>query len=403
MPDSKSGTHSQVVDPTGGANQARVRVYNERLVLSLVRWHGELSKADIARRSGLSAQTVTVIMRQLEADGLLLKGQPIRGKVGQPSTPMRLNPEGAFAIGLKVDRRSSEMYLMDFTGTIRHSLGCTYAYPTPEAVVDFVRSTLPAMVAELPVRKQGRLAGLGIAIPFNMENWEKQLGAKPGSMAAWKGLDLAAQLEPIVRMPVFPQNDCTAACGAELLFGRGSNHANYAYVHAGYFIGGGVVLENTLWPGTTGNAGGFATVRITEAGKSVSLLDCASLHLLEDAIVADGMDPQPLWQDGGDWLAFGSHLDTWLERAARGIAEAMVSICSVIDFDAVMIDGPFPDHVRSRLVAAVTAALTTQDLSGISPFVVEEGSLGNEAQALGSASLPLMGRFLIDSGVLFRQ
>ena len=50
----------------------RVRAYNERLVMSLVRRHGSLSKADIARRSGLSAQTVTVIMRALEAEGLLI-------------------------------------------------------------------------------------------------------------------------------------------------------------------------------------------------------------------------------------------------------------------------------------------------------------------------------------------
>lgn len=60
----------EVIDPSGGANQTRVRAYNERLVMSLVRRHGELSKADIARRSGLSAQTVSVIMRALESDGL---------------------------------------------------------------------------------------------------------------------------------------------------------------------------------------------------------------------------------------------------------------------------------------------------------------------------------------------
>ena len=60
-----------IFDPSGGANQIRVRAHNERLVLSLVRRHGALSKADIARRTGLSAQTVSVIMRALEKEGLL--------------------------------------------------------------------------------------------------------------------------------------------------------------------------------------------------------------------------------------------------------------------------------------------------------------------------------------------
>src|SRR6218665_3234242 len=77
-----------VLDPTGGANQVRVRAYNERLVLSLVRRHGSQSKAEIARRTGLSAQTVSVIMRSLEKDGLLIRGAPVRGRVGQPSIPL---------------------------------------------------------------------------------------------------------------------------------------------------------------------------------------------------------------------------------------------------------------------------------------------------------------------------
>ena len=83
-----------------GTNQSGMRDHNERLVLSLVRLHGGLSKSDIARMTGLSAQTVSVIMRELERDGLLLKLAPQRGKIGQPSVPMSLNPDGAFFIGL---------------------------------------------------------------------------------------------------------------------------------------------------------------------------------------------------------------------------------------------------------------------------------------------------------------
>ncbi len=83
--------------PFGGArgsNQTAVRAYNERLVLSLVRRHGSMAKVDIARSTGLSAQTVSVIMRSLENDGLLVRGEPKKGRVGQPSVPLSLNPEG---------------------------------------------------------------------------------------------------------------------------------------------------------------------------------------------------------------------------------------------------------------------------------------------------------------------
>ncbi len=82
----------QAADPSRGTNQSGVRLYNERLVLSLIRRHGSLAKAEIARLTGLSAQTISVIMRQLEADGLVVKEAPQRGKIGQPSVPFSLNP-----------------------------------------------------------------------------------------------------------------------------------------------------------------------------------------------------------------------------------------------------------------------------------------------------------------------
>ena len=70
-----------------GGNQVSVGQYNERLVISLLRRHGWLTKADLARMTGLSAQTMTVIVKRLTASGLLLSGDKMRGRVGQPSTP----------------------------------------------------------------------------------------------------------------------------------------------------------------------------------------------------------------------------------------------------------------------------------------------------------------------------
>src|ERR1700750_122683 len=90
-----SRTQSPAVYSSRGTGQSGVKLYNERLILSLVRSHGRLSKTEIARRTGLSTQTSSVIMKHLERDGLLVREEPMRGKVGQPSIPMSLNPEGA--------------------------------------------------------------------------------------------------------------------------------------------------------------------------------------------------------------------------------------------------------------------------------------------------------------------
>ena len=105
-----------------GSSQGGLRQYNERVLLQAVRLHGALPAAELARLTQLTAQAVSLISKRLLDDGLLLKGEPVRGKVGQPSVPLSLNPDGAYSIGIKVGRRSLDVLLVDFTGAPRDLL-----------------------------------------------------------------------------------------------------------------------------------------------------------------------------------------------------------------------------------------------------------------------------------------
>ena len=97
-----------------GSNQTTVRDHNERLVLHLIRRNGVATKAELTRVTGLSPNAVSVIVNALEEDGFLLRGEPMRGRIGQPSTPLRLNPDARFHIGLKIGRRGFDMVVVDF-------------------------------------------------------------------------------------------------------------------------------------------------------------------------------------------------------------------------------------------------------------------------------------------------
>lgn len=394
----------RVQDPSGGANQTRVRAHNERLVLTLVRRHGNLAKSEIARRTGLSAQTVSVIMRALEADGLLLRGEPVRGKVGQPSIPMALNPDGVYSFGLKVGRRSAELVLMDFIGTRRKQLRITYPYPMPDELMKFALDGIAELSDLLSKKKQERIAGIGIAIPFQLWEWEDKVGAPKGVMDVWKNLNFEAELEKQSGLTTFTQNDATAACGAELTFGRGAEFADFVYFFVGAFIGGGIVLNHSVYSGRTGNAGAMGAMPVLRGGdKPGQLLNHTSLYSLEQLLVKEGRDPHFLRQANKDWSELGATLDDWLDNAAFHLAMAILSACSLIDFEAAIIDGSFPDDVRAALVDKIKQAMQKMDLEGIDVPHILEGSIGSEARALGGASLPLFNRYLLDQTVLFKE
>lgn len=387
-----------------GTTQTGVRLYNERLVLSLIRLHGNLPKAEVAKLTGLSAQTVSVIIRQLESDGLLKRRTPQRGKVGQPLVPFELDPDGAFAIGLKVGRRSGDLMLLDLAGKVRRTIHRPYSFPTPAELIAFVQSGVEELISDLSAAQRLRISGLGIAAPFELWNWEEEIGAPHDVLVAWREFDLAGEIAKLFDWPVQFCNDASAACAAELLFGEGRELRDFAYFYLGYFIGGGVVLNGSLYLGHTGNAGALGSFPITSPdGKSAQLISMASFNVLERAIRKAGGDPESLWRDPNDWSEVGVALDTWIESAALGIATAAAGVMSVLDCAAVVIDGAMPRDMRAKLVSAVRAAIGKVNTQGISPFPVIEGTIGADARAMGAASLPLFDNFIIDRNVLFKE
>nr|WP_269932304.1 ROK family transcriptional regulator [Aminobacter sp. HY435] len=377
-----------------------MRDHNERLVLSLVRQSGALAKSDIARMTGLSAQTVSVIMRELEDDGLLLRQEPVRGKIGQPSVPMALNPEGAFFIGLKIGRRSAELVLIDFLGNTRTMLQNSYRYPAPRDTVDFVRSGIAQMRASLTREQDKRIAGLGVAMPFELWNWVDTAGAPREIMEEWRNRDMRTDLQALFPFPVYLQNDATSACGAELVFGDIGALRDFVYFYIGAFAGGGVVLNGRLYSGPTGNAGALGSMPVPgPAGRPTQLIDIASIAILEAALNDQGVDASHLWSSPEEWGELGSALDQWLATAGDALAYAIVASASVIDFESAVIDGWMPSAIRARLVAAVQASIRQIDVEGLRIPSVREGTVGIHARALGGASLPLSERFLVNASV----
>lgn len=388
-----------------GTNQSGMRDHNERVVLSLLRQHGSLAKTAIARMTGLSAQTSSIIMRMLEADELLIREEPLRGRIGQPMIPMALNPEGAFFFGLKIGRRSADLVLIDFLGRIRSMRHVPYDYPAPEPIFRVAADGMSDMLAELTPRHRDKVAGIGIAAPFELWKWADTVGAPQEILDQWRDCDIRARIQTLCPFPAYLQNDMTAACGAELVFGQSKDVNDFVYFYIGSFIGGGIVINGSLYAGRSGNAGALGSMPIAasnEDGTPPQLIDMASITALERVVTGLGRDPSPLWASPEDWGQMGPELDAWIDMAGKAIAQAVVASASVVDFEAAIIDGWMPKNVRARVVEAVRKHARTFDLEGLALPAILEGTVGIHARSLGAASLPLADRFLLGQK-LFRK
>lgn len=381
-----------------GVNQQGLRDHNERLILSTLQRHGPLPGSDLARAAGLSAQTVSVILRGLEGAGLIQRGEPQRGRVGKPRVPMSLDPEGAFSVGLKIGRRSADLVLADIAGGVRRQLHTTYRWPVPAEVFRFLREGLAAFGRDMTPDALARIAGIGIAKPYEIWDWHEAIGAPEGALDVWRGVDYAAEVGRFSDLPVHLDNDGTAACRAEHVYGRGREFRDFAYFFVGSFIGGGIVLNHSVFEGAYGNAGAFGSLLVRGPdGSDRQLIDTASLFLLEEALVRADLPTDRLWTQPQDWSGFAQALDPWIEATAGQLARAAISVCAVIDFEAVLIDGAFPPDVRARLVEGIRREVGRLDRRGLSPVRIEEGRVGGNARALGAATAPILARYLLNT------
>ncbi|MDY8108410.1 ROK family transcriptional regulator [Fulvimarina sp. 2208YS6-2-32] len=386
-----------------GSNQSGLRAHNERAVLSLIRRHGEMAKADIARRTGLSAQTASVIMRALEREELVIREEPRRGRVGQPSVPMRLNPDGALSFGLKIGRRSIELVLMDFVGRIRARRVMRYSYPRVSETCDFVKAAHGELTAELDPSLRGRIAGLGVAMPFDLWSWAAEIGAPEEGMAPWRDFHVEAELARLTGVSVYMANDATGACAAENVFGRGDS-ADFVYFFVGAFAGGGIIINGDLILGRLGNAGALGSLPIPRrSGGAGQLIEFASINVLENLIRDAGGDPASIFEDETVWDGLGDILDRWIDDASYGLAYAVLASSAVYDFECAIIDGALPRPVLQRLIDATGTKHAALVQKGLSPIELRAGSVGPSARSLGAASLPLFARFLLDQRVPYAE
>jgi predicted NBD/HSP70 family sugar kinase len=396
-----------------GSNHNGMRQFNERIVLQTIRHHGAIAKADIARLTQLSTQTVSIIVNRLEGDDLLIKQDRVRGKIGQPSVPLSLNPNGAFSLGLQVGRRSLEVVVTDFLGNTRHQLQFSYPYPDPEVVLPNIKQAL-AQIKQTMGTDWDRTVGIGLTAPLSMHKWSNLLGDSSEQSAqalkSWEHFDLLSAVQALTNLPVEFAKDTTSACMAEMLQGHGISVNNFLYVFVGTFVGGGLVVAGHIMAGQNGNAGaigslptGLATGLAGKDGQPAQLLQLASGWQLEQALEKAGFDPLLVHQDGIMDAQYADITTPWLAQASLALAMTITSATALLDLDAAVIDGSLGPSLITALIKATREKLNLYNLEGLQPPAVMSGVVGSHARAIGGALLPLHTQFFPLKDIFLKQ
>lgn len=385
----------RLIRAKSGTNQEGTSAHNRRVIVDALRLNGALSRADLARATRLTKQTISNIVDELERDGLVSAQGVIRRGRGQPSTPYSLVPEGAFAIGLQIDRHVTRALAVDLLGTILTRAEAPLPANGPQGgvkvildLIETVRRDLRLLVRD----SERRLVGLGAAMPgpFGLEIAVDD----PWMMSAWQSFPLLEMLAAGTGLEVGLQNDAAACAQAERMVGaaHGLDHAVCLYL--GYGIGAGLILGGELYSGANGNAGEIGMALLSPGGRASPLEHRASLAALYQHLEIDPADPGVYAAVNELAATDDRRIQFWLEEAVTDLRWSIHLIETIFDPQTVILCGGTPEVLARRLMEAMEPLIPS--LSQRSERRVPRFQLGITdpwAVALGAAAEPISRAF----------
>jgi predicted NBD/HSP70 family sugar kinase len=358
---------------------ALLRTLNERAVLDTVRTTGPISRAEVARQTGISRPTVSLVLRSLLEDGL------VRETAQEPEGPhygavyYEADPEAAVVLGVDFGSRAVRTALCDLSGGVRakeeiRSRGSVEQ--RIDALAGSVRSLL--RTSKLP---GDLLENAVIALPAVVHPTQGRVSEAdlPGLGAS----DLREQLERALRVPVKLENDVNLAAVAEQRSGVAQDVADFAFLLVGAGLGGAVMLDRKLHRGHNGNAGELDAVR---NGRADDVDPCAAalsqlageLSIGKETVLEPPFDVRELFAAAAAGDPVGIAV---VDEAARRIALHVLPLAATLDLPLVVLGGSVGanpallEPVRRHLDDLLPFPAPRVEVSALGEAAVIEGAL----------------------------
>ncbi len=378
---------------TSGTNLEHARAHNRRVIIEAIRLHGELTRAELARLTALTPQTVSNIVAELEAAELLVSRQPRKQGRGQPAIPVTLNPASAFSIGIHLDHQTLLIVLVDLTGEIHFRRLILVQKPEPDATLARIAEVLDDIKAQLGARWH-KVLGMGVVMPgpFGVEGISS-IG--PTTLHGWEKVDIEAQLAAMSQLPVTLENDATVAAIGERFHGVARQLNSFVYLYIGTGLGAGIFMDGHIYSGHAHNAGEVGHVVVEPGGRACYCGNhgCLERYVsLQAAYEYCGLDPMTALPD--DLLAVEpARFDDWIDTALTPLRQAINMLECIFDAESVIIGGMMPAALLDKIIARLPPLYQSVRGRYLTASRLKRGLTGSDTAALGAAALPIFDEF----------
>lgn len=243
------------------ANSQQAKVHNRLLILRTIYNNASISRADIARVTGLNRATVSDAVTELMKDGVVAEVGIGSSVAGKPPILLSMVDDARYLIGVDLAESEFRGAVIDLRGKIIHR----FNLPIDGRDGDAALASVYGLLDKLIPLAEGPLLGIGIGTPGLINI--RQRVVRNAVNLDWHDLPLGDLLDERYKMPIHIANDSQAAALAEFTFGDSKNISNLIVINIGRGTGSGIVLNRQLYYGDSFGAGEFGHVAYVENGE----------------------------------------------------------------------------------------------------------------------------------------
>ena len=261
---------------TNKVTPERARTHNTRLVLKSIYESGQISRADIARTTGLTRPTVSAVVAELMEQGLVKEMGYAPSTGGKPPLLLSVVDDSRHLIGLNLARESFSGAVINLRGEIRHRV----QVPLDGRDGDVALALVYDIVTALVEAASSPLLGIGIGAPGLVDTVDGVMYEAVN--LDWRNVPLGRLLREMYDLPVYMANDCQVATLAEHTFGdNGGSTKDLVVINVGWGVGAGIVYDGHLLHGNPLGAGEIGHVTVVEDGERCP---CGNYGCLETVV-----------------------------------------------------------------------------------------------------------------------
>lgn len=372
-------------------SQTSLREANRARVIESLKRHGRLTQVELAGSTGLSPATVSNIVKELTASGLLHTSFTSRS--GRRATLVSLARQVGLVAGVHFSSRHLRIAIADATRTTVTQT----TLPLPldhrhDAELDRLSLLLGDMMESLGGSVTDLLA-VGLALPAPIDP-RTGMVSTPGLLRGWEGVDVAESLTSRIGRPVHVDSEANLGGLAEAREGAGRTSRSSVFIRIGHTISAGIIVDGDLFRGVNGKAGQIGHVTLDENGP---ICRCSNRGCLETYAAGPALlslfPPGEGMQRLGDLLQSAESGDGSSRRviadAGRHIGVAAASLCNLFDPELIIVGGEL-GLAGELLMAPMRHSLERTALASADglPEIVE-ASFGEWAETRGAIATAL--------------